>query len=232
MTEKRVDYGAHDEAYRQFRAEGREGWDTAEVAERTLSEWADALQSEHVPNRGRTLELGCGAGNLSLWLAGKGYDVSGVDISLTAIEWAREKAQARGLQAAFSVGNVLDLREYPDAAFDLVLDGHCLHCIIGDDRRLFFQAARRALRPGGCLVVQTMCGAPARGWPQDHFDPQSRCIIRDDGLVVRYLGMPDDIVQEVLDSGLRAKDWTVLPARSEEDQDTLLLYAVRPGRID
>ena len=148
-----------------------------------------------------------------------------MDISPTAIDWAREKARERELEATFSVGNVLDLCEYPDTAFDLVLDGHCLHCIIGDDRRLFFAAARRILRPGGCLVIKTMCGAPAKGWPQDHFDRQSRCVVRDDGLVVRYLGMPDDLVQEVVDSEFCVKGYTVMPARSEEDQDTFLLYA-------
>lgn len=222
---KRVDYAAHDEAYRQFKKTGREGWDSAEGTQRTLSEWEEALRSEHVPNSGRVLELGCGAGDLSLWLAGKGYDVSGVDISPTAIAWACEKALARGQQAAFRVGNVLDLCEYPDAAFDLVLDGHCLHCIIGDDRGLFFKAVRRVLRPNGCFVIKTMCGAPAKGWPRDRFDPQSRCIVREDGLVIRYLGMPEEIVREAVDSGFLLRDRKVLPARCKDDQDVLLVYA-------
>jgi 2-polyprenyl-3-methyl-5-hydroxy-6-metoxy-1,4-benzoquinol methylase len=41
---------------------------------------------------GRALDLGCGEGGDSLWLAGQGWDVTGVDISTTAIDRARTAA--------------------------------------------------------------------------------------------------------------------------------------------
>ena len=225
MSETRIDYAAHDEAYRKFKAAGKEGWDTAEGTERSLAEWERVLQADHVPRSGRALELGCGAGDLSLWLAQRGYDVSGVDISPTAIDWAREKAHARGLQAAFRVGNVVDLRDYADDQFDIVVDGHCLHCIIGDDRQAFLKSGRRVLRPSGCFVVKTMCGEPVNAWARTHFDPETRRLVREDGLVIRYLGMPEDILQEVTDSGLWVLDWKVIAASSDDDQDNVWIYA-------
>jgi len=227
MSKPRVDYAAHEEAYRLFRSQGREGWDTAEGTEKTLREWVQALENKCVPSTGKALELGCGAGDVSLLLAKVGYEVFGVDISPTAIEWAREKAVACGLLVSFGVGNVLNLKGYTDEAFDLVVDGHCLHCIIGDDRSAFLKAARRVLRQGGVLIVKTMCGEPAMGWAREHFDPKSRCVIRDDGLVIRFLGMPQDILTELRGSGFRSIDWQVLPAVSEDDQETLLVYAAK-----
>jgi ubiquinone/menaquinone biosynthesis C-methylase UbiE len=229
MTRSRVDYAAHEQAYQRYRAEGRAGWDTAAGTARTLQEWEHVLASEHVPTAGTALELGCGAGDLSLWLAQRGWHVHGVDISATAIDWAREKAQAQGLSVSFRVGDVLDLHAYADATFDLVLDGHCLHCIIGEDRRAFLRSARRVLRPSGCLIVKTMCGEPAVGWPREHFDPATRCVVREDGLVVRYLGLASDVVQEVREAGLQVLNWQIVPARDAQDQDTVLVYAAVGG---
>jgi ubiquinone/menaquinone biosynthesis C-methylase UbiE len=105
------------------------------------------------PAGARVLELGCGAGDLSLRLAERGLDATGVDVSPAAVEWARQKAASRGLAAAFRVRDVPDLRDFADSGFDGVLDGYCLHCVIGPDRAKVLAAARRVLRPGGLLHV-------------------------------------------------------------------------------
>ena len=133
------------------------------------------------------------------------YKRQGIDIAPTAIAWAKDKAQAQALNPDFRIGNVLDL-PYPDDFFDLVVDGHCFHCIIGKDRERFLSQALRVTRPGGLFLVMTMCGDPHEkmvrgGW---WFDPVSRCIVRD-GLAGRYLGLPEDILKEISSSGLAIK---------------------------
>ena len=120
----------HNGGYKRHKTEGQAGWDTAEGYKRSIAILEKSLQAAYVPKSGRLLELGCGAGNITLWLAEKGYEVYGVDIAPTAIQWAQESAQARHLKADFRVGNVLDLKGYLDDFFDFVLDGHCFHCII------------------------------------------------------------------------------------------------------
>ena len=45
----------------------------------------------------RAIDLGCGAGNYAIYLAGIGFDVTGVDSSPTAIRFAREKAERLGV---------------------------------------------------------------------------------------------------------------------------------------
>ena len=69
-----------------------------------------------------------------------------MDIAPFAIEWAREKALARGVAATFVVADLARELERVPAEADVVLDGHCLHCIIGEDRRVFLRNARRCLR--------------------------------------------------------------------------------------
>lgn len=99
----KTDYIGHDEAYKKRKAEGRPGWATAEVAQENIATLEEVLQAEYVPKSGKLLELGCGAGNITLWLAEKGYDVCGVDIAPTAIAWAQGKAKEHNIKAHFRV---------------------------------------------------------------------------------------------------------------------------------
>ena len=64
----------------------------------------------------RLLDLGCGAGTNSLFLARSGFVVSGMDIADGAIAAARERAVKAGLEVDFRVGDVLEL-PYPNGYF-------------------------------------------------------------------------------------------------------------------
>ena len=192
----KTDYALHDGVYQKRRAAGESGWADAETIANNNVKLAVTLSADYFPKSGRLLELGCGAGDLSLELAALGYDVSGIDIAPTAIEWARDKARERGLTADFQVGSVLDLAHYADDTFDLVLDGYCLHCIIGDDRAKFYAAARRVLKPGGLLHINTMWADAALADSLPNYDPVTRCHMWDD-VALRYFGLPDELLAEV-----------------------------------
>lgn len=94
----------------------------------------------------RILEIGCSSGLLMLALRDAGYsDVTGIDVSDTAIEAARR----RGLQ---NVARMDAARlDFPDAAFDLVIASDVLEHIPHDGAAL--REWRRVLRPGGELVL-------------------------------------------------------------------------------
>ncbi len=95
---------------------------------------------------GRALDLGCGAGRTAIWLAERGWQVTGVDFSDVALAQAREKRpDVDWVQA--------DLREYePEAgAFDLVLVLY-VHLPSAERRELLARASG-ALTRGGTLVV-------------------------------------------------------------------------------
>ena len=100
------------------------------------------------------LELGCGAGPNLVWLAQKGIKVSGVDISPSALNLARENLERTG--CAHMVG---DLHESSVAKIPIAsesIDGIIEACVFQhldrEDRQLAFGEVRRLLKPGGLFV--------------------------------------------------------------------------------
>ncbi|QZP38210.1 class I SAM-dependent methyltransferase [Halobaculum magnesiiphilum] len=96
----------------------------------------------------RVIEVGCGTGELSLFLARRGHEVVGVDVAPTAIRQAREKARWRRVRAHFLVWDALRLDALGVTA-DTVVDSAMLHCLGPAERRLATEAIRRTLRPDG-----------------------------------------------------------------------------------
>jgi ubiquinone/menaquinone biosynthesis C-methylase UbiE len=171
------------------------------------------------------LELGCGAGSLTSHFAKRGYRAHGVDISPSAIEWAREQAAQQELTIDYRLSNVLELESYADSTFDLVLDGHCFHCIIGSDRRVFLNEALRVLRSTGTLLIMTMAGAfPKTFSGSGVLDEATRCQIVD-GIATRYFGEAESITAEVTAAGFEIQHSELLPGESDADSDMLLLVA-------
>jgi SAM-dependent methyltransferase len=112
---------------------------------------------------GRALDLGCGPGRNALRLAEAGYRVDAVDLSPTAIAWARERAGDAGI--TFLCGNAfeLDLGEY-----DLVYDSGCLHHLPPHRRVSYRALLDRCLLPGGHLGLTCFAaGAMGSELPDD-----------------------------------------------------------------
>lgn len=99
---------------------------------------------------GRALDLACGEGQNSVWLAKRGWRVTGIDYSTVAIEKARARAEREGRDVEFLCA---DLVEYvpPPNAFDLVLVLY-LH-IPSDERRGVHELAAAAVAPGGTFLL-------------------------------------------------------------------------------
>jgi ubiquinone/menaquinone biosynthesis C-methylase UbiE len=187
--------------------------------------WQPLTQTRAFPQQGSLLELGCGAGNLSIYFARAGYTVTGVDIAPTAISWARENAAEAKADIHFILGDVLHLDEVKDETFDIALDGRCFHCIIGEDRIQFLKTARRVLKHHGILLLNTMCNeVPQSDYWQEHFDPQTRCVMHGD-LATRYIGYSNDILQEIILAGFRILYVDVLPPSDKEELADLRVIA-------
>ncbi len=101
---------------------------------------------------GAVLDAGCGTGEDALYLAGKGYVVTGLDLSPTAISIARNKAKERGLDATFEVANALELAGY-DGRFDTVIDSGLAHTFDADNLRIYAAALHHVCRPGAIVHV-------------------------------------------------------------------------------
>ena len=119
-------------------------WDTG-VPDRHLVE---LFASGRLP-KGRVLEVGCGTGTNSVWLAKQGGDVVGVDLSAAAIERARARANEAGVSSRFAVTDFLQ-GELSEPPFDLVFDRGCFHVFDGAaEREAFANHVARLLAPGG-----------------------------------------------------------------------------------
>jgi 2-polyprenyl-3-methyl-5-hydroxy-6-metoxy-1,4-benzoquinol methylase len=94
-------------------------------------------------------ELGCGSGWLGRFCARQDVRVVGYDISPGMIEIAREEAAREGLEAHYEVADMEELA--PAETFDTCLLYDSLHHSARAD--LVLASARRALRPGGTLLL-------------------------------------------------------------------------------
>ena len=99
---------------------------------------------------GRALDLACGEGRNSIWLASKRWDVVGVDFSRVALDKARAIAERRGVAVEWVVADVTTY-EPPTSAFDLVIIAY-LHLPAVSMQSVFARAAA-ATAPNGVLFV-------------------------------------------------------------------------------
>jgi SAM-dependent methyltransferase len=118
---------------------------------------------------GHALDLGCGEGADSVWLAERGWTVVAVDISDTALGRAREAASARGVADRIEFVQ-RDLSEgLPDGTFDLI-SSQFLHSKVPLDRQTILASAAAALRQGGLLVIVDHGAPPPWTSKLDHHE--------------------------------------------------------------
>lgn len=92
------------------------------------------------------LDIGCGLGDNSGFLASRGLSVTGLDGAPSAVEQARTRAPG----VTFAVADATKLEGY-EGRFDTVLDSALYHCLNEDARREYLAALTRATRPGARL---------------------------------------------------------------------------------
>ncbi|MEU9603214.1 class I SAM-dependent methyltransferase [Streptomyces sp. NPDC048057] len=115
---------------------------------------------------GDALDLGCGPGGDTLWLARQGWNVTAVDISAVATERVAELARGAGLGGRVST-EAHDLGEsFPEGRYDLV-SAQYLQTPYDFDRAGTLRAAARSLNPGGRLLVVDHGSTAPWSWNQD-----------------------------------------------------------------
>ena len=103
---------------------------------------------------GLALDLGCGTGIKSIYLAQNGFSVTGVDISKTAIEHANQNAIQANIKVEFYNADATDLSFLKEKKFDFVLDWANLHGVPEDLRATYVNQIASYCKTGGKFVLR------------------------------------------------------------------------------
>jgi SAM-dependent methyltransferase len=107
----------------------------------------------------RALDLGCGTGTNSIYLAQHGFTVVGVDFSPKAIALAREKARRTGIAVDFHVADVTRL-DFLREPFDVVLDIGCFHSVDAAGRARYAENLGRLTHHGSVFLLYAFSPRP------------------------------------------------------------------------
>ena len=119
--------------------------------------------------KGKALDICCGAGTNMVYLAEKGFDVMGIDISPTAIGYAEKKAAHANVHVSLKVQGFLEL-PFEDEEFDFVFDMGCFHHVKPEDRATFIKGVHRVLKKRGNYMLT--CFSYKNGPAWNHFTRQ------------------------------------------------------------
>jgi SAM-dependent methyltransferase len=122
---------------------GAEKWGVFDIPESDVHVLPDDLEGLD------TIELGCGTGYVSAWLARRGARPVGIDNSEAQLATARRLQREHDIEFPLIHGNA-ETVPYPDASFDLAISEY--GASIWADPRRWVPEASRLLRPGGRLI--------------------------------------------------------------------------------
>lgn len=135
-------------------------WD---LAYRSGPPWDSALPADELVElveggrikTGKALDIGCGTGTNVLYLAEKGFDASGVDISKVAVKKAVAKARKRDLRCNFYILDFTKTQAVSKtiSTFDIVLDAGCFHSLSSQDRDSYADSLELVSHPHSLYLL-------------------------------------------------------------------------------
>jgi ubiquinone/menaquinone biosynthesis C-methylase UbiE len=148
-----------------------------------------------VPAGCQLLDVGCGSGQLALWAARDGLQVTGVDIASNLIQRAQARARAENLNARFFEGDAEAL-PFDDASFDVVTS--LIGAMFAPRPELVARELLRVCSPGGTIA---MANWTPEGFVGQMFKTITR-FIAPSGMPSPTLWGDEKVVRERLGSGV------------------------------
>lgn len=101
----------------------------------------------------RVLDLGCGSGRHTVYLAKNGFKVYGIDIAEEGIKITKEWLKKEKLQANLKIGSIYKRLPYQDNFFDAVISTHTIHHARIKTIRKAIREIERVLKPKGLIFI-------------------------------------------------------------------------------
>lgn len=139
--------------FRIFYRLGFTPWDGHPLAQ-SVRDLVEGTRDAAALPAGSALEVGCGTGDCSIYLAQHGWKVTAVDFVTKPLERARAKAGAAGASVDFLEADVTQLsRAGIGANFALIIDNGCLHNMSDGDRDAYVREISAVAAPGARLLI-------------------------------------------------------------------------------
>ncbi|MEI7689190.1 MAG: methyltransferase domain-containing protein [Candidatus Nomurabacteria bacterium] len=103
------------------------------------------------------LDLGCGTGRNSNYLADLGNKVIGIEISRTALNLAKIRARDLGIEVDYRMGDIGEKYDIPDDSVDIVLDITSSNSLDEKGRSIYLEEVARVMKKGGYFFVRALC---------------------------------------------------------------------------
>ncbi len=103
------------------------------------------------------LDLGCGTGRNSNYLAQNDNKVIGIEISKTALKIAEERAKNLGVSVDYRLGNIGDKYDILSNSVDIILDVTSSNSLDEKGRDIYLSECNRVLKSGGYMFVRALC---------------------------------------------------------------------------
>lgn len=147
------------------------------------------------------LDLGCGSGWLSIFLARQGFRVTGIDVADHAIDLARQWADQEDLDIEFDVGDIAEM-DFPMGSFHAVVANSIFEHFTFQLAQLTINRLKSILLPGGGFIG---CFDKVGTGPGEYFELDDGSHIYTDkgrkGMLLRYF--PDSELEKLF------ADWTI-----------------------
>jgi SAM-dependent methyltransferase len=139
--------------FRVFYGLGFTPWDGHPLAH-SLRDLVEGTSDTPALPAGSALDVGCGTGDCSIYLAQHGWKVTGVDFVTKALDKARAKAGAADVSVDFVRADVTHLSQAGIGAdFQLIVDNGCLHNLTDNDRDAYVREISAVAAPDARLSI-------------------------------------------------------------------------------
>jgi len=103
------------------------------------------------------LDLGCGTGRNSNYLADNGNKVIGIEISKTALNLAKTRAKDLGVEVDYRLGDIGEKYNIEDNSVDIILDVTSSNSLNEKGRDIYLEEMNRVIKSGGYIFVRALC---------------------------------------------------------------------------